>query len=42
VIQTAAPRDALLRKIEGDLRRCSPSVVRHVAAIVAVLARARR
>ena len=38
----AAPRDALLRKIERDLRRCSPPVVRHVAAIVAALARSRR
>jgi transcriptional regulator with XRE-family HTH domain len=37
-----ASRSALLRKIEGDLQRCSPNVVRHVAAIVNALARGRR
>ncbi len=35
----AALRDPLFRKIERDLRRCPPNVVRHVAAIVAALAR---
>jgi hypothetical protein len=40
--QTTPPRDALFRKIEDDLRWCSPSVVRYVAAIVAALARSRR
>jgi transcriptional regulator with XRE-family HTH domain len=42
MVSSTAPRDALLGKVEADLRRCSPRVLKHVAAIVGELARRSR
>jgi transcriptional regulator with XRE-family HTH domain len=36
-----APSDPAIREIEANLRRCSPRVVKHIAALVRALARAR-